>query len=78
MVHAVIPHLTIENYSDAQDTARHGPLRIIPSNSSERAVEPEDVEAVCRGWSRGMRALYPGQTQLDAVPEHGGDDEFRI
>ena len=42
------------------------------------ALEPEDVEAVCRGWSRCMRALYPGQTQLDAVPEHGGDDEFRI
>lgn len=42
------------------------------------AMEPEDVEAVCRSWSRCMRTLYPGQTQLNAMPEHGGDDEFRI
>ena len=41
------------------------------------ALSPEDAEAVCRGWQRTLRALYPAQTQLESA-EPESDEAYLI
>jgi len=43
-------------------------------------MQPEDLDLVCRAWSRSLRALYPAQTQLQPIAGQLSmlDDEFRI